>query len=116
MIEETLCECPECRNLPGDPVDVEEQVQENIVPAHVLPVLYLKGISTGDFSEALESILGKNVVGVSAQNIVRLKQVRRGTPFQMYFGIKFVKCLFLVSCVKNFIKGNNQLDFFFTRV
>ncbi len=41
----------------------------------LLPVLYLKGISTGDFSEALESILGKDVIGLSAQNIVRLKQV-----------------------------------------
>ena len=41
----------------------------------LLPILYLKGISTGDFSEALESILGKDVVGISAQNIVRLKQV-----------------------------------------
>ena len=41
----------------------------------LLPVLYLKGISTGDFGEALESILGKSVIGISAQNIVRLKQV-----------------------------------------
>lgn len=38
-------------------------------------MLYLKGISTGDFGEALESILGKDVIGVSAQNIVRLKKV-----------------------------------------
>ena len=36
--------------------------------------LYLKGISTGDFTEALKSILGKQVIGLSAQNIVRLKQ------------------------------------------
>ena len=41
----------------------------------LLPVLYLKGISTGDFQEALEKILGKEVVGLSAQTIVRLKQV-----------------------------------------
>jgi transposase-like protein len=41
----------------------------------LLPVLYLKGISTGDFREALEKILGKDVVGLSAQTIVRLKQV-----------------------------------------
>jgi putative transposase len=38
-------------------------------------VLYLKGISTGDFTEALEAILGKEVVGLSAENIVRLKRV-----------------------------------------
>jgi len=41
----------------------------------LLPILYLKGISTGDFQEALEKILGKDVVGLSAQTIVRLKQV-----------------------------------------
>lgn len=40
----------------------------------LLPVLYLKGISTGDFSDALESILGKDAAGVSATTIVRLKQ------------------------------------------
>jgi transposase-like protein len=40
----------------------------------LIPVLYLKGISTGDFQEALEAILGKNAAGLSATNIVRLKQ------------------------------------------
>lgn len=40
----------------------------------LIPVLYLKGISTGDFSEALEAILGENAVGLSAPNIVRLKE------------------------------------------
>ena len=41
----------------------------------LLPALYLKGISTGDFTEALENILGKNAVGLSAQTICRLKEV-----------------------------------------
>jgi len=41
----------------------------------LVPVLYLKGISTGDFTEALEKILGKDVVGFSAENIVRMKQI-----------------------------------------
>lgn len=40
----------------------------------VIPALYLKGISTGDFSEALESILGENAKGLSPTNIVRLKK------------------------------------------
>jgi putative transposase len=39
----------------------------------LIPVLYLKGVSTGDFSEALEAILGPNAAGLSATNIVRLK-------------------------------------------
>lgn len=41
----------------------------------LIPVLYLKGISTTDFPTALEAILGKNAPGLSASNIVRLKAV-----------------------------------------
>jgi putative transposase len=41
----------------------------------LIPVLYLKGISTGDFTEALEALLGKDAIGLSAENIVRLKKV-----------------------------------------
>jgi transposase-like protein len=41
----------------------------------LIPALYLKGISTGDFSRALESILGRNAPGLSATNIVRLKKL-----------------------------------------
>ena len=37
-------------------------------------MLYLKGISTGDFAQALEAILGPNAVGLSATNIVQLKE------------------------------------------
>lgn len=40
----------------------------------LIPVLYLKGVSTGDFSEALEAILGSKATGLSATNIVRLKE------------------------------------------
>ena len=41
----------------------------------LLPWLYLKGISTGDFSEALAALLGKDAKGLSAGTISRLKQV-----------------------------------------
>jgi transposase-like protein len=41
---------------------------------NLIPVLYLKGISTGDFTEALEAILGENAKGLSASTIVRLKK------------------------------------------
>jgi putative transposase len=40
----------------------------------LIPALYLRGISTGDFTETLESILGANATGLSAANIVRLKE------------------------------------------
>jgi len=40
----------------------------------LIPALYLHGISTGDFTEALAAILGPNAAGLSASNIVRLKE------------------------------------------
>lgn len=39
----------------------------------LLPLLYLKGISTGDFSEALSALLGPDAPGLSAKTISRLK-------------------------------------------
>lgn len=39
----------------------------------MLPWLYLKGVSTGDFSEALAALLGKDAPGLSASTISRLK-------------------------------------------
>ncbi|ADI37853.1 IS256-like element ISWch2 family transposase [Waddlia chondrophila] len=40
----------------------------------VIPALYLRGISTNNFQEALEAIMGKDAKGLSAANITRLKQ------------------------------------------
>lgn len=40
----------------------------------LLPWLYLKGVSTGDFSEALAALLGPEAPGLSASTISRLKQ------------------------------------------
>ena len=40
----------------------------------LLPWLYLKGISTGDFNEALQSLLGENAANLSPNTIVRLKE------------------------------------------
>jgi transposase-like protein len=60
----------------------EERFSSQILPKYLrrvpsvdnlIPVLYLKGISTGDFSEALEAILGPGAPGLSATNIVRMK-------------------------------------------
>ena len=39
----------------------------------LLPILYVKGISTGDFSEALAALLGKDAAGLSVSAIDRLK-------------------------------------------
>jgi transposase-like protein len=43
----------------------------------LLPWLYLKGVSTGDFSEALAALLGPHAKGLSAKTIARLKAAWR---------------------------------------
>jgi len=62
----------------------EQRFKSSIIPPYLrrtanidelIPVLYLKGISTGDFTEALQAILGKDIIGLSPENIVRLKRV-----------------------------------------
>ena len=40
----------------------------------LIPVLYLKGISSGDFEEALAALVGKDARGLSASTIARLKE------------------------------------------
>ena len=40
----------------------------------LLPWLYLKGISTGDFGEALQSLVGERATGLSPNVICRLKE------------------------------------------
>jgi putative transposase len=39
----------------------------------LIPILYLKGVSTGDFEEALIALLGKDAGGLSATTVGRLK-------------------------------------------
>lgn len=41
----------------------------------LIPWLYLKGVSTGDFSEALAALLGPDAAGLSATTVTRLKAV-----------------------------------------
>ncbi len=59
-----------------------EVFQSSILPPYLrrtksiedlLPWLYLKGISTGDFGEALQALLGAEAPGLSASTITRLK-------------------------------------------
>ena len=42
---------------------------------NLIPALYLKGISRNDFGSALSAILGEGAKGLSATNIVRLKEI-----------------------------------------
>jgi putative transposase len=41
----------------------------------LIPVLYLKGLSSGDFEEALAALVGKDAPGLSASTIARLKSL-----------------------------------------
>ena len=61
--------------------DERERFTSSILPRYarksptlevLLPVLYLKGISTGDFSDAFEALLGTNAPGLSPATITRL--------------------------------------------
>ena len=61
----------------------EERFSSKILPRYLrriasidnlIPVLYLKGISSNDFPTALSAILGEGAKGLSAATIVRLKQ------------------------------------------
>lgn len=60
-----------------------KRFQSSILPPYLrktkeieelIPWLYLKGISTGDFSDALVSLVGENAKGFSATTVVRLKE------------------------------------------
>jgi len=62
----------------------DQRFASNILPPYMrrsprleeaLPVLYLRGLSTGDFSEALAALLGQEVAGFSATTITRLLKV-----------------------------------------
>ncbi len=64
------------------PADQREKFTSAILPPYLrktksleelIPWLYLKGISTGDFSEALTALLGPEAPGLSATTITRLK-------------------------------------------
>ena len=64
--------------------DQREKFTSKILPPYLrkaksieelIPFLYLKGISTGDMNEALESLLGPDCPGLSATTVTRLKTV-----------------------------------------
>jgi putative transposase len=73
---------PRVRDRSLDPSD-RVRFRSSILPAYLrksksieelIPWLYLKGISTGDFSEALQALVGPAAKGLSANVIVRLKE------------------------------------------
>lgn len=78
-IGEVAVKAPRVRDRAG-----EIKFSSSILPPYLrrtrsleelLPWLYLKGLSTGDFSSALTALLGKDAPGLSANTISRLKEV-----------------------------------------
>jgi putative transposase len=66
------------------PAEQREKFTSAILPPYLrktksleelIPWLYLKGVSTGDFSEALTALVGADSAGLSASTITRLKDV-----------------------------------------
>jgi putative transposase len=66
------------------PADQAEPFTSKILPPYLrktksleelIPWLYLKGVSTGDFSEALKALVGPECPGLSATTVTRLKSV-----------------------------------------
>ena len=75
---------PRVNDKRGDVAGQRERFTSRILPpymrrspkvAEVLPLLYLRGLSTGDFREALPVLLGDDAAGLSATNIARLTAV-----------------------------------------
>ena len=73
---------PRVRDRHPDAGDGRIRFTSSILPPYLrraksveelLPWLYLKGISTGDFGEALAALLGQDAPGLSATTIARLK-------------------------------------------
>jgi transposase-like protein len=78
------------RVLDRRPAPEAESFSSKILPPYLrktksleelIPWLYLKGISTGDFHEALAALVGPQAKGLSASTITRLKEVWQ-TEFQ----------------------------------
>ena len=65
---------PDKRNrVRFSPCLVPQYMRKSPSIEEMIPVLYLLGVSTGDFSEALQALVGEQAKGFSANTVVRLK-------------------------------------------
>jgi putative transposase len=83
-IGQVSVKAPRIRDRQPDPEKGQVRFSSAILPPYMrktksietlLPWLYLKGVSTGDFTDALAALLGKDAPGLSAATISRLKTV-----------------------------------------
>ena len=82
-IGKVAVQVPRVRDRGANPDGSKVRFNSSLVPPYLrkaksveelLPWLYLKGISTGDFSEALASLVGPDADGLSASTITRLRR------------------------------------------
>jgi putative transposase len=75
---------PRARDRQADPQSGPIRFKSSLLPPYLrktrsmeelIPWLYLKGISTNDFTEALAALVGKDSPGLSAPTISRLKSI-----------------------------------------
>lgn len=75
---------PRARDRKGHKAEEAIRFTSQLLPPYVrrsksvemaLPYLYLKGISSGDFTEVMPVLLGKDVGGFSADSVLRLRKV-----------------------------------------
>lgn len=78
-IGDVQVQIPKVRDRSGNGI----KFNSNLIPpylkrtknvATLIPLLYLKGVSTGDMLPALESLLGKDAKGLSSNSVCRLKE------------------------------------------
>ena len=83
-IGQVQVKAPRIRDRQPDPIRGRIRFTSAILPPYLrktksietlMPWLYLKGVSTGDFTDALAALLGKDAPGLSAATISRLKTV-----------------------------------------
>ena len=83
-IGQVSVKAPRIRDRQPDAEEGQVRFSSAILPPYLrktksietfLPWLYLKGVSTGDFADALSALLGKDAPGLSAGTISRLKTV-----------------------------------------
>lgn len=74
---------PRSRDRKGDMAAAAIRFVSQILPPYVrrtksiemaLPYLYLKGVSSGDFSDVMPVLLGKDAIGFSADTVFRLRK------------------------------------------
>ena len=58
----------------------------------LIPILYLNGVSTGDFEEALVALLGKDAGGLSAATVGQLKEAWSEEHEMDLFGTTRSRC------------------------